>query len=135
MREDATPTLRVHPIELGETIPQLSRGVDDDEDIAEIQTVAIPEEHPGTYARVAQRIVRDEFDDLIEFFGLLRVAGVKTPEPVQPGELEDLLREEEGADEVGLGGEEGEIAVVDVLHVWGGEAGGHGQHAIGKRYA
>jgi len=42
-------------------------------------------------------------------------------EPVQPDELEDLLGEEEGAYEDGLWGEEGEVGVVDVFHVWGGE--------------
>lgn len=45
--------------------------------------------------------------------------GVKAPELVEPGELEELLGEKKATYEVGLRGPEGEVAVVDCLHVRG----------------
>lgn len=43
--------------------------------------------------------------------------GTHLPKLVQPCELEELLRKEEGANKVGLWGPEGDISVVDILHI------------------
>lgn len=54
----------------------------------------------------------------------IRAARVGLAQLPEPGELEELLGEEESGDEEGLGRPEGEVGVVDVLHVGGG------QHAV-----
>lgn len=115
VREDRGPVPRVHRLQLRERIPQLGRRVDDDEDVRQLQLLAVPEEHPRADADIPQCVVRHEPDDLVELPLLLRVARVELPELVEPGELEELLGEEEGADEEGLRGPEGEVGVVDVL--------------------
>lgn len=73
-------------------------------------------------ADVANSVVRNELDDPVQLLlVLLALLGVELPQAVEPGKLEELLREEEATDEVRVWAPEGEVTVVDVLHVWLGE--------------
>lgn len=95
MREDAGPGTSIHRGELGEDVVELGEGVDDNKNIRQFEMFGIPEEHPGSDTEVSQSVIRDEFDDFIEFLFLDGIAGVEFPEFVEPGELEELLGEEE----------------------------------------
>ena len=88
VRQDAAPALGVHGLELRRDVPQLHDAVDPDEDVGGLEGFAVPEEHPGADADVADGVVGDEFDDLVELFLLGGVAGAVLPELVEPGELE-----------------------------------------------
>jgi hypothetical protein len=72
----------------------------------------------GADTDIAENVVRDEVDDLVQFTLLLGLAGIKLPQAVQPGQLYDLLGEEEATNKVGLGRPERNVSVVDILHVW-----------------
>lgn len=85
MREDAAPALGVHGLELGGDVPQLHQAIDPDEDVGSLEGLAVPEEHPGADAEVADGVVGDELDDLVELAGLGGVRGVVFPELVEPG--------------------------------------------------
>ena len=88
VREDAAPALGVHGLELGRDVPDLHQAVDPDEDVGGLEGLAVPEEHPGADADVADGVVGDELDDLVEFAFLGGVGGGVFPELVEPGELE-----------------------------------------------
>jgi len=66
----------------------LHDAVDPDEDVGGLEGLAVPEEHPGADADVADGVVRDELDDLVELFLLGGVVGGVLPELVEPCELE-----------------------------------------------
>jgi len=88
VRQDAAPALGVHGLELRRDVPQLHDAVDPDEDVGGLEGFAVPEEHPGADADVADGVVGDEFDDLVELFLLGGVVGAVLPELVEPCELE-----------------------------------------------
>lgn len=88
VRQDAAPALGVHGLELRRDVPQLHDAVDPDEDVGGLERLAVPEEHPGADADVADGVVGDELDDFVEFSLLRRVGGAVFPELVEPGELE-----------------------------------------------
>jgi hypothetical protein len=91
VRQDAAPALGVHGLELGGDVPQLHDAVDPDEDVGGLEGLAVPEEHPSADADVADGVVGDELDDLVELFLLGGVVGAVLPELVEPGELEALV--------------------------------------------
>ena len=62
--------------------------MDPDEDVAGFELLAVPEEHPGADADVADGVVGDELDDFVELCPLRGVGGAVFPELVEPGELE-----------------------------------------------
>jgi hypothetical protein len=72
--QDAAPALCVHWLELRRDVP--------------LECLAVPEEHPRADADVADGVVGDELDDLVELFLLRRVVGAVFPELVEPCELE-----------------------------------------------
>ena len=113
VREDAAPAAFVHWGDLGGNVVQLRQRVYHDENVGEFEHLRVPEEHPSPNTCVAQHVVRDV---LHHFVGLGVGVFGRGPEVVEPGELEELLGEEEGGDEVGLGAEEGEVRVVDFFH-------------------
>ncbi len=118
---DPSESLRDHVrenaiLQLRENIIDLCQRIRDDENIRKLQLFCVPEEHPGPNTHIPQRVIWHELDDLVQRFFLGGVVAVEFPEAVEPGELEELLGEEEAGDEVGLGAEEGEVAVVDVFH-------------------
>lgn len=121
VREYGARGASIHRFELGEDVVQLGERVDDDEYVRNLQIVRVPEEHPRADADVSQGVVRRVFDDGVEFLLVGGRVGVEAPETVKPGELEELLGEEEGGDEVGLRAEEGEVSIVDVHHGGGRE--------------
>lgn len=88
VRQDAAPALGVHGLELRRDVPQLHDAVDPDEDVGSLERFAVPEEHPGADADVADGVVGDELDDLVELFLLRGVGGAVFPKLVEPGELE-----------------------------------------------
>jgi len=88
VRQDAAPAPGVHGLELGGDVPQLHDAVDPDEDVGGLEGLAVPEEHPGADADIADGVVGHEFDDLVEFFLLGGVVGAVLPELVEPGKLE-----------------------------------------------
>jgi hypothetical protein len=88
VRQDAAPALGVHRLELCGDVPNLHDAVDPDEDVGGLKGLAVPEEHPGADADVADGVVRNELHDLVEFFLLRWVVGGVFPELVEPGELE-----------------------------------------------
>ena len=88
VRQDAAPAAGVHGLELRRDVPQLHEAVDPDEDVGGLERFAVPEEHPGADADVADGVVGDELDDFVEFSLLRRVGGAVFPELVEPGELE-----------------------------------------------
>ena len=55
---------------------------------------------------------------LIQLATFTRFLGIELVQTVEPCELKQLLREEEPGDEERLGAEEGEVPIVDRLHVW-----------------
>lgn len=63
--ENAAPALGVHRPELGRDVPDLHQAVDPDEDVGGLEGLAVPEEHPGADAEVADGVVGDELDDLV----------------------------------------------------------------------
>ena len=63
--EDAAPALGVHRLELGRDVPDLHQAVYPDEDVGGLERLAVPEEHPGADAEVADGVVGDELDDLV----------------------------------------------------------------------
>jgi len=101
--EDGRETLGVHGTKLGEDEVKLGEGVDDDENVGELEIFAVPRKGPRANTDISQNVVGDEVDDLVQFALLLGLAGIKLPQAVQPGELDDLLREEEATDKVRLG--------------------------------
>jgi hypothetical protein len=88
VREDGAPALGVHGPELRGDVPDLHDAVDPDEDVGGLKLLGVPEEHPGADAEVAEGVVGDEFDDLVELGFLGGVGGAVFPELVEPGELE-----------------------------------------------
>ena len=90
VREDAAPALCVHGLELGGDVPDLHDAVDPDEDVGGLERFAVPEEHPGADADVADGVVGDELDDFVELFLLGGVVGAVLPQLVEPCELEAL---------------------------------------------
>jgi hypothetical protein len=89
--QDAAPALGVHWLELRRDVPDLHDAVDPDEDVGRLERLAVPEEHPGADADVADGVVGDELDDLVELFLLRGVVGAVLPELVQPCELETWM--------------------------------------------
>ena len=116
MGENTAPIPRIHRCELREDEIKLRQCVDHDERISGFEVSGIPEEHPSPDADVAEGIVWNEFDDFVEFLAFLWFVGIESPKSVEPGHLEELLREEEGSDEVRLRREEGDVGIVDVHH-------------------
>jgi hypothetical protein len=88
VREDAAPALCIHGLELGGDVPDLHDAVDPDEDVGGFEGFAVPEEHPGADADVADGVVGDELDDFVELFLLRGVVGAVLPQLVEPCELE-----------------------------------------------
>jgi hypothetical protein len=86
--QDAAPALCVHWLELCRDVPHLHDAVDPNEDVGRLERLTVPEEHPGANADVADGVVGDELDDLVELFLLRRVVGAVFPELVEPCELE-----------------------------------------------
>ena len=122
MRQDANPALRIHLAQpTTEDIIQLHQTIDEDKNIRDLELLGVPEEHPGTDAGVADGVIRDIVTHEVELGTLGGLLGVEFPEVVEPGELEELLGGEEAGDEEWLRGPEGDVAVVDVFHVWGRE--------------
>lgn len=69
-------------------------------------------------AGVSDGVVGNKVDEGVHLLLLgERLLRGELPQAVEPGELEELLGEEEAGDEEGLGREEGHVAVVDILHV------------------
>jgi hypothetical protein len=89
--QNAAPALRVHGLELRRDVPDLHDAVDPDEDVGRLERFAVPEEHPRADADVADGVVGDELDDLVELFLLGWVVGAVLPELVQPCELETSM--------------------------------------------
>lgn len=85
VREDAAPALGVHRLQLGGDVPDLHDAVDPDEDVGGLEGFAVPEEHPGADADVADGVVGDELDDFVELALLGWVGGGVFPELVEPG--------------------------------------------------
>lgn len=81
-------------------------------------------------AKVAEGVKRRKVHHARQILILVLVVPVSGPRVVglveapKPNELEDLLREEEAGDEIGLRGEEGDVRVVYLLHV------GVAEHAV-----
>ena len=121
MRQNTCPTLGIHRPEPAKDVIQLCQTIDQDEHVRHLQHLRVPEEHPSPDADVAKGIVRHEIGDEVELLSLTGLLGVEFPEEVQPRELEELLGREEAGDEEGLRRPEGDVAVVDVFHVGGGE--------------
>jgi hypothetical protein len=90
VREDAAPALGVHGFQLGGDVPDLHDAVDPDEDVWGLEGFAVPEEHPGADADVADGVVGDELDDFVQLLFLGGVWGVVLPELVEPGKLETV---------------------------------------------
>jgi hypothetical protein len=86
--QDAAPALCVHWLELRRDVPHLHDAVDPDENVGRLERLAVPEEHPRADADVADGVVGDELDDLVELFLLRWVVGAVFPELVEPCELE-----------------------------------------------
>lgn len=75
--------------------------------------------------QVPHRVIGHEIEHLFHLLLLLgALPRVQLPQPVQPCQLEQLLREEEAGDEVGLRRPEGEVGIMHVLHV------GRAEHAV-----
>lgn len=70
-----------------------------------------------SYADIAQSVVRHVVDHLVEVF----LGHITLPQPVEPCQLEHLLGKEESSDEIRVGREERNVAIVNVHHVWTGE--------------
>ena len=85
MREDGVPVLGVHGLELGEDVEHLRRGVDGDEDVGDGEVVAVPEEHPGANAEVAEYVIGHVFGDGVDIVFVGGVGGGELPELVEPG--------------------------------------------------
>ena len=83
--EDAAPALGVHRLQLGGDVPDLHDAIDPDEDVGGLEGLAVPEEHPGADADVADGVVGDELDDFVELALLGWVGGGVFPELVEPG--------------------------------------------------
>ena len=88
VRQDAAPALGVHGRELRRDVPHLHDAVDPDKDVGGFERFAVPEEHPGADADVADGVVGDELDDFVELCLLRGVGGAVFPELIEPGELE-----------------------------------------------
>lgn len=54
---------------------------------------------------------------LVQFASLAWLLGVQLVQAVEPGELEQLLREEESGNKEGLRAEKGKVPIMDGLHV------------------
>ena len=119
--EDGRSGGGVHRAQPREDVVELGARVDDDEDVGGFKGGGVPEEHPGADAKVSEGVVGDVVSDLVELFAFMWNIWGQLIEAVEPGYLDELLGEEEGADEVGLWGPETEVRVVDVQHVRGGE--------------
>ena len=134
VRQDASPAPGVHGLKLRRDVPQLHDAVDPDENVGGLERFAVPEEHPGADADVADSVVGDELDDFVELFLLGGVGGAVFPELVEPSKLEalvvlalcvvfgidenlQLLWEEECADEVWVWRPERDVTLMDVHHV------------------
>lgn len=59
--------------------------------------------------------------DLIQFVTLDWLLGIKLVQAVEPGELEQLLGEEEATNELRHGTPERQVRIMDVQHVGGGK--------------
>ena len=118
MRKNTAPAARIHRRQQRRNIIQLRERIDGNKDIGNLEHLPIPEEHPSSNAHVAEHVEGHVLDHLV---GVGDGVLGRHVDFVEPGELEELLGEEEGADEVGLGAEEGEVGVVDFFHCWAGE--------------
>ena len=92
--------------------------------ILENSLARIPKHHPGRNTKVPHGIKRHEIHHRLQLRRLMRFRRIKLVQAPQPGQLEQLLREEEGSDAVRIGAEEGDVLVVHVQHV------GRAEHAI-----
>lgn len=101
--EDGAGAAGVHGAELRDEVVELGEGVDGDEEVGELEVVAVPEDHPGADAEVADGVVGDVGGEDVEFGALGGLGGGEFVEAVEPGELDELLGGEESADELGLG--------------------------------
>ena len=99
----------------------MTQTIDAHKDIRNLQLFHIPKDHPRPDAQVPQGEVRSVVHQRIQFGTFVGFVRRELVETVEPGELEDLLHGEECADEVGVRGPEGDVAVVDVFHAGGGE--------------
>jgi hypothetical protein len=76
-------------------------------------------------AKISNRVIRHKVNQLIKLL-LLRhtLVRIQLVEPVQPGQLEELLREEESGDEGWLRAEERQVLIMNIFHI------GSREHAI-----
>lgn len=117
MGQNGVCRVQVHWRETTKDVVQLGEGVDDDENVACLEVRRIPEDHPARDAEISYGVERAEVDHCAHCAILKCGLVTRPPQAPQPGKLKQLLREEEGRDEERLGGPEGEVGVMDVLHV------------------
>lgn len=118
MRQNRIGRVQVHRRESAENVVQLREGIDDHENVARLEVRGVPEDHPARNAEIPYSIERAEVDHGVDSPILECRLVIGSPQAPQPGKLEQLLWEEETCDEEGLGRPEGQVGVVNVLHVW-----------------
>lgn len=82
VRQNATPALCVHLLELCRDVPQLHDAVDPDEDVRGLEGLAVPEEHPCADADVADCVIWYKLDDFVQLLLLCGVGGAVLPQLV-----------------------------------------------------
>ena len=104
----------VHRLQSSADVIKLRKAIYEDEDVGDLQLLRVPEEHPSADTNVAQGVVWNKVDHLLQLLPLARVLRVEFVQAVQPCELEELLGKEEAGDEVRLRAPEGKVAIVNV---------------------
>lgn len=111
--EDGRSRGSVHRTKLGEDEVKLAEGVDDNEQVGDLELLCIPKKGPGANADIAQNVVRHITKNLGTLLGTV---GVELPNTIEPSKLDDLLRREKPSDEVGLRTPERGVCVINLFH-------------------